>query len=103
MTAVVTVARSASGVRVVITVISGALTSGPKNDDSASAAITPATGSSSASTKTGSVSATNDVAPSRSGSYRPTSFTATMLPATAPMPNAAKKAPATRALPSNSS
>jgi hypothetical protein len=37
MNAVVTVARSASGVRVVIAVISGALTSGPKNDDSASA------------------------------------------------------------------
>ena len=41
MTAVMTFARSASGVRVVITAISGALTSGPKNDDSASAAITP--------------------------------------------------------------
>ena len=36
-TEVITLARSASGVRIVITPISGALTSGPKKDDSASA------------------------------------------------------------------
>ena len=52
----------------VITPISGALTSGPNSDERASAAMTPATGSSSASAKIGSVSATNDTAPSRSGS-----------------------------------
>ena len=40
MTAVITFGRSASGVRIVITPISGALTSGLKNDDVASAAIT---------------------------------------------------------------
>ena len=37
ITAVITLARIASGVRIVITPISGALTSGPKNDESASA------------------------------------------------------------------
>src|SRR5262245_58663122 len=94
-TAVITFARSASGVRTVITLISGALTSGPKNDDTASAVITAGTGSSIASANTGIVNASNAVAPSRSGSKRPTIRTATMLPRTAPIPNAAKNAPAT--------
>ena len=39
-TAVITFARIASGVRIVITPISGALTSGPKNDEAASAVMT---------------------------------------------------------------
>ena len=98
ITAVITLARTASGVRIVITPISGALTRGPKNDESASATTTAGTGSSIASAKTGRVSATKAVAPSRSGSYRPTSRTATRLPSTAPTPKAAKKTPATREL-----
>ena len=95
MTAVITFARSASGVRMVMTPISGALTSGPKIDDAKSASTTPARGSSNASAKIGIVSATNAVAPRRSGSKRVTSRTATTLPSTAPAPNAAKNSPAT--------
>ena len=58
-----TFGRSISGVRVVITPISGALTNGPKKDDAKSTAITPPTGRSSPSSQRGSVSATSDIAP----------------------------------------
>ena len=67
-TAVITFARSASGVRIVMTPISGAFTSGPKNDDAASAVITAGTGRSRESAKIGKVRATKAVAPSRRGS-----------------------------------
>src|SRR4029453_17906071 len=66
-TAVITLARSASGVRVVITPINGALTRGPKNDEVKSTAITPTTGRSSPSSQSGSVRATSETAPSLIG------------------------------------
>ena len=44
ITAVMTLARTASGVRIVITPINGAFTRGPKNDDSASATTIAGTG-----------------------------------------------------------
>ena len=57
--------------RIVITPISGALTSGPKNDESEERDHDRRhAGSSIASAKTGRVSATKAVAPSRIGSYR---------------------------------
>ncbi len=98
-----TFGRSVSGVRVVITPISGALTSGPKKDDAKSTAITPTTGRSSPSSQRGSVSATSDIAPRRTGSWRGTIRIATTLPSTAPAPSAPKNAPATLGLPPNSS
>jgi hypothetical protein len=103
ITAVITFARSCSGVLMVITPISGAFTSGPKNADANSATTTPQAGRSATSAQIGSVSATNAAAPSRIGSKRGRIRIATTLPATAPAPKAAKNAPATRELPPNDS
>src|SRR5918992_906076 len=98
-TAVITFARTASGVRVVRRPISGAFTSGPNSEETKSTATTPTTGSGRASTPIGSVSATSEIAPRRIGSNRGTTRIAATLPTTAPAPKAAKKTPATRELP----
>ena len=97
-TAVITFARSACGVRIVITPISGAFTSGPNSDETKSTATTPQAGRWSASSGIGRTRPTSAHAARRIGSNRGTSFTATTLPTTAPAPNAAKKTPATHLL-----
>src|SRR4029453_16000287 len=94
ITPVITLGRSASGVRIVKTPISGAFTSGPKIAPTNSTAITAAAGNGRPSSGIGTVNATSETAPSRIGSNFGTSLTARIAPRSEPAPNAAKKRPA---------
>ncbi len=96
-----TFGRSASGVRIVITLISGALTSGPKIDDTKRTAITAGADSGRPSRGSGTVRATTATAPSLAGSNLGASLTVSATPISEPAPNAAKKSPAMPELPSN--
>ena len=95
ISAVIIFGRRSTGVRAVITPITGPFTSGVKSIAVNSAAITPQAGRSSGSSQSGSVIATIPNAASRSGWTRLTTTTAPMLPSSAPAPIAVKKSPAT--------
>ena len=94
ISAVIIFGRRSTGVRAVITPITGPFTSGVNSVAVKSAAITPHAGRPSGSSQSGTVSATIPSAASRSGGKRLTTTTAAMLPITAPAPIAVKKRPA---------
>ena len=97
-TAVISFGRSASGVRVVISPITGALTSGCGMVETNRAAIVAQSGRSSPSSQIGTDSATIPNAASFSGLNRGINFIARTMPSSAPAPREANSAPATREL-----
>src|SRR5439155_155326 len=95
ITAVITFGRNASGARIVRTAIMGALTSGAQNPNAAMTANTSHHGIAIDSSQSGSAIARIATAVRRrSGTFR-TSWDASMLPRSAPPPNAAKNQPRT--------